>query len=383
MVNLKLGLVVFLFFIFSSSAYGLGIGPGRMEMDFKPNLRQPLTISVFNSVDDYFPVEVSVSGELAEYTDFKKQTVILDPLGSKDFKFNLNLPSKLERPGNHTLYITARQTDFVGSSGDSPSTVGALVAVRTELIVFVPFDGPYIDAKFNAPNVEAGNNLPFSVLIRNLGNEPVSDIQGVIRIQDANGDEVGYLDFKTSLGLSEEKDVKLEWDTSEQSSGIYLAYLTIDYDKGGKYETNTEFRLGSYYISILKLQKFIEKGRINEYDSLILSTWNSAIDNVYTELEIDYNGQKRTFKSESFELGSWENKSIRLFIDARGMESGVYPSKFSVYYPDGSNYVDFDLKVGSKINILIYVAAGALVLVALVLLILFRNKIFKKKRNKK
>ncbi|MFH1376421.1 MAG: hypothetical protein ABIH25_02185 [Candidatus Woesearchaeota archaeon] len=375
-------LLILLFCLFVPiNVSAIGISPGSITMGFEPNFKHQIEFFAINSYDDTpFNAEIFIDGELAQYTDFEGRNITLEPGEKRGFNFNLILPSNFDRPGNHTGGIVIRQTEL--SDKAEGMGVGAFVAVRASILVLVPYDGPYLDAKFHSADMEKGFKVPFSVLMRSLGDEPIDYLKGTITIFDSVGDEVGDISFEDSLIINEEKEISFKWDSIGQSAGFYTANLLIEYGKN-TYEANTEFKLGYYYIDILKLQNYVEEGKISEYAATILSTWNSPIEGVHVELVINYNNDRKSFKSESFSMDGWQEKAVNFFIDARNMEKGKYPAEFTVYYGDSSNSVDFDIKVKTKTDNVVYIIV-ALIIIVITIFIIFRKKILNKfkKRGK-
>ncbi len=374
----KYFLILIAVFLLSVNVYALGISPSKIELDFQPNLKQEFEFLALNSLNVSFPVEVFISGELEQYTNFEKQNVVLEPYENRAFKFTLELPDEFDEPGNHTADLVVLQKELIQTEGGD-YTIGAVVSVRSPMIVFVPFDGPFVDVIFESRNVEIGKEVPFLITFNNLGTEPIDQINGEVIIFDSKEESVGSLTLKESLNLNEEKQITLLWDSGDNTAGIYSAILKIDYS-GGSSEEKAEFKLGSYFVDILEYQKEIEKGKINKYESIILSTWNDPLQSVYAQLDINYLDELQVFKSESFALEGWENKTVTMFVDGTSMEKGTYPAKLSVFYGNTSTSINFDIEVITN-RVIIYTVAGIIVFVAVLLFILLRKKLFK--RNKK
>ena len=130
---MKKCIVILVVFIFSiTNVYALGISPARIDIEFTPGLKQDITFFVFNTGNTSFPAEVSFVGELSRYSNFNKETFVLEPFEQKQFKMMLEFPSSFEVPGWHGGEIVAKQTELsnVGGNGNS---IGALVVVRASV----------------------------------------------------------------------------------------------------------------------------------------------------------------------------------------------------------------------------------------------------------
>jgi hypothetical protein len=362
----KIIFFVFVVFILIEGIHALGIGPGKLEFDFEPGMEKEISFFVINSLNVSFPVRVYISGELAQYADFETQDIILEPKEQRKFDFVLKFPSKFERPGEHRADIMAVQTEYIGGSNQGTG-VGALVGIKAPIIVRVPYEGPYLEAKISAKDVGVNGSVPFTIEMESFGEEPVEHLNGRIKIFNYKNEEVGSLSFEESLGVKEKKAIVLRWDSEGNNPGIYRADLDIEYSNR-KFNSSTMFRLGDYFIDILDYQDSLEAGKIDEYYISLLSTWNEPIGDVYLELSIKYGEDLKSFKSEVFDIDSWENKTINFFVDARNIKKGVYPASLIVFYGNDSNKVDFDIKIVKKSNLWIYFLAVMLVVIVLIML---------------
>lgn len=368
--------------MFSSGVSAIGISPSRIEIDFVPNLEYPVEFAIYNSVNYSYPALVTVTGELAEFTDFEEQYVVLEPNGMAQFSYTLSLPREMEHPGNFSLQMSALQA----SMDDRASGVlGARVGVRSNLIVIVPFDGPYMDAELSIPNSEVGSQVPITISMRNLGTTDLPTINGEITFFGFDGEEIDSMSFDDSLELKQDKSITLYWDSSEMSGGVYTAELVGNYGDQS-FESGTEFRLGSFFVDILEYQDEVKVGEINDYYTTLMSTWNSPIQDAFVELDVTYGRDVITSKSESFDLFGWQNDTVKMYFDATGIEKGKYPAKLTVFYGNGSNSVDFDLNVKSfflSTQMIIYgsVIAGFVIVIAVLIIFMMRRR--KIKRGKK
>src|SRR3989344_3471701 len=104
--------------------------------------------------------------------EFKKEE------SSKGFRYKVKLPEKLE-PGLHTGDVVALELPKL-SEGET--FVGATVAVVTQLHVFVPYPGKYVDFDFNVLNPEQGDTATFVVPVVSRGKLGIGEVRAVIDI---------------------------------------------------------------------------------------------------------------------------------------------------------------------------------------------------------
>src|SRR5438270_13595426 len=82
----------------------IGVSPAIYDVDFKPGLKQVFHFEFFS--DDGYPVEVSKGGDLAQYVELSNN-YLSD--GSGGINVLLNLPDKIDIPGQHVISIGGKQ----------------------------------------------------------------------------------------------------------------------------------------------------------------------------------------------------------------------------------------------------------------------------------
>jgi hypothetical protein len=362
--------------LFCLDVGALGISPSKINYDFEPGLSDEITFRVINSESVPFNVEVYVEGDLAEYFDFERTPVTLPPGEAREFTVFFNFPSDLRiAPGEHRTDIVAAQV----GDGEEGGTVAAFVAVAIPVLVEVPYEGIFLDAKIEIGEAEAGTPVDFGIELISLGKEVISIVNGNIGIINEEGVVVDEIIFQElNIQPLDTRLVSLEWFPGDNSAGIYNATLFIEYD-GEEANFVKEFRLGDLLIDILDLEeKKFKKGQINRINVLTRSFWNYEINDAYAEIFIFGSSSK----SESMTFGSWEEKTVPVYFDMNGLESGEYEARVVLSYEGVTTEKVFDITIGAilfSVTNLIY-AGLVVVLIVLVVLFLKKRKLFKSKK---
>src|SRR3989344_3108098 len=78
------------------SQAALGVSPGKIEINFEPNLEASYTFQVIGD-NPSVALEIFTRGELGKYVTFDRKELA----GGGDFTATLKLPEKIDKPGVH------------------------------------------------------------------------------------------------------------------------------------------------------------------------------------------------------------------------------------------------------------------------------------------
>tara|TARA_Y100000034_G_scaffold111948_1_gene145507 strand:- start:1109 stop:2221 length:1113 start_codon:yes stop_codon:yes gene_type:complete len=361
---------VVLLFLFES-VFAIGIGPSKEIIDFEPNLEKKIEYYVINQ--DIAPVNVLVykRGDLMNIIELENQTFEIGMDGTKVFDVLLKLPSSLP-PGNNEVQIVASQ--LPGGDDDSGTVVTSLVNVVARLIIKVPYEDQYLKANIGVSDVKLGENVFVDLNLENLGLEDIDNYIGEIKIFDSSKKMLGSSDISGNLLSGESNSKQIEIEIDETFSGKHFAELSIDYSGKNVFD-NTSFMIGNVFIEILDYPKEVYFGEISSYEIKIKSNWNEDINDAYAQLDI---GEK-SFKSEDFNIGKWEEKIVKFYVDMNNIEVGNYPAILSLHYEDTSTIEEFEISVVKKSsNLYIY---GGILLILILVFFIYKKK-FKIKYKK-
>ena len=350
----------------------LGISPSVIEYGFKPNYEEDVEYIVYNDANITKTVKITQRGDLVDYIELDEREIEIEPFKSTTFIVKLRWPEMFERPGEYNSLILAEEVESY-----SGGTVGGKISVAGRILVYVPYQDQFLYInKLDMQDVEIGNNASVLITLQNLGLKEIDNYQGVIDVYDSNNNKVGSQSFNGALKIQEVVDRKFEFEIGTKT-GVHFAELNIDYS-GKKAYKNDTFRVGDLYIDILDYPKKIYKGDINVYEFKVMSNWNLPIKDAFSQMDINYIDRKLNFKSENFDINAWEEKTIKMYIDARDLEKGTYPTTLSLHYGNRTTIEEFDLKVIDKFN-MIYLYLGIPILIIILIFIYLKRKKGRKK----
>ena len=366
-------LLVLVILFFSNSVYAISISPGNTVVYFEPDKTEKIDFFVTNLENDNMDVKVFIDGPQKENMNFEDQSFSLKYGEKKEFSFDFKMPSQMNSPGDFTTKIYAHQLSK--NSLDS-GTIGATAGVISNVILRVPYEGPYLSAKITANSVSVGQPVEFKLRIDNLGSVSIPYIEGKIIIYDSLNNSVDELIFEDSLNLNTVKETSLYWNSEGRSADEYTAKLIINYQTK-TFETETVFKLGDLFVEIVNYEDEVTSGKINEYPFTLRSGWNQKINEVYIILYVNVSGNELDFKDKSFELKPWEEVNMTSYIDVRSIPPGKYDASFSVFYDDFVNSEDFVLNVKKSVNLLaifIWVMVLVIIIIGVILLKMLRKQ---------
>lgn len=315
----------------AGDACALGIGPGRVELDFQPGLSQTLEYLILNNEQKDVTVEVYVGGDLSEYVSCSADTLHFSPQEvTKTFTCDLRLPDSIETPGVRDTRIgVVESMEAVSTEG---ATMGGRVGVESQLWVRVPYPGYYAEIGLSAPNTAIGEDVMFTLKVSNKGTEPFT-ASGTIKVFDA-ARELASLDAgQASLQPGESRELTASWPTEGRGAGEYRAIATVDYS-GNIKEAEAMFRIGELRAEITGVPKVsVPLGDIAKFRVSVESVWNDPISGIYVDLDVTKSGKSvSSGKSETFSLAGWEKKEVLVYIDTADMAPGTYDVRATLNY---------------------------------------------------
>ncbi|MBU0760847.1 MAG: hypothetical protein KJ600_01985 [Nanoarchaeota archaeon] len=337
---------VLIFVLFASNAAGLGAFPGRATIDFVPGLEKTVTFTIVNSDQKDVTVVVSAQGELEEYISISENVIKMkadEP--SKEISYTLKLPQTLT-PGLHTADVVVVQLpeQFVDTGQMS---VGAAVAVLTQVYLDVPYPGKYAEANMNVLG-EPDGSMRFVISLDSKGEFDIVRAAGSIDIFTSLNEKIASV--KTNeIGLSAGRRGELvaTWDSRSMPSGLYRAVAEVVYDE----ETMTiekEFGVGRQRLSLegIEVNDF-SLGEIAKFEVLVKNEWSEKITGAFIEMMVysEAGNVLADFKSANYDIEPLEQELMVAFWDTEGVKEGNYDSILYLRYLDASDKIDLSLGV--------------------------------------
>ena len=357
-----------------ASAAMAGVSPGIYAVNFEPNLK---TIAAFNFMSDGDSVfEVYVEGDLAKYVKLDPEELV----GGGTVAVILDLPSKIDVPGNHVLHIGARQAP--GGEGG----IGISANPQGTIIVIVPYPGKYATVSLSANNANVGEPVKFNAIATSLGKEDINAYAILDIISMKEKKQVDRIDFGSRfIPSTKSEQFYRELETKNYKAGNYNATIIVTYGGEKPAKESVIFKLGELFVDILSYSNDFERGKINRFNIEAESFWNDPIENLYANVTIlDYN---ITFLTPSIDIAPWSKAFLTGYFDTTPIQEKKFKAKITLSYQDKTTEKVVDLRFKSKISILTYAIIGGIVFVAILLaiaiILLIRRKNAKEKKKKK
>lgn len=228
---------IFLFFLFfSNSVLGLGISPGRVEIDFEPNLQTSFEMAAVNRpardqvAEIYYDLKLlgeDLAYEYENVVSFERNKI---PFTSEEesterLMVYLNFPEGFSEGGIHELRVGVRPYVEPGE--------GLVIRAGNELSVFISVSEEYVDGKYkvvkdvkiigiNAGSVKQGEIADIEVKIKSESEVLLNDVYAVVKILN-KGDEIRSLETdKISIGPNEEKILSTRFNPGALTGSLVL-----------------------------------------------------------------------------------------------------------------------------------------------------------------
>lgn len=396
----KILIFVLMLILLSGTVLGLGVTPARTTMDFVPNHQESIDFTILNSEKKDLSLVLYARGDLESSISFVQDQISMTDLEeSKTASYNINLPPNLS-PGLHKTDIVVLENSPSAASGGQ-AHIGTVLGVATQLYVYVPYPGKYIDAELGIHG--SPEKKQFIIGMVNRGKEDVNSVKAEIFIYDSSGNVVK--DFETnemSLAAGVKGELFYEWDV-DISDGKYLAKAVLEYD-GNEVLFEKEFEVGELILDLKQI--FVENfvlGEVAEFNMIVENKWSEVITSAYAEMRVfdqDFS-EIANFKSATYDIPPRSQETMIYYWDTQGIGADVYDANIIMHYagkrtqqdlkldvqPDkieviGLGYVISELPTrdsGSLVVILMTII-GVLVIANILWFLVFRKRM-KKKRD--
>ena len=396
------GLFVFILTTgFMQSVFALGITPGRTTLDYAPGKIETYQFEVVNSDQQEIEIVVLVQGELnASVSVSEVSFKMLNGEASKKLSYTLTMPSGL-KPGLHTAEIVALQ--LPGKSGSSGTYVGATVGVATQIHVYVPYPGKYLEASFDVMPSGDGD-IRFIVPVISRGELGIVRAKAVIDIYTSLNEKIdSVVTDEIEIKSLDRRELTTLWKPEGAPPGRYKAVATIIYDE----ETTTvekEFSIGEQNLEIKNIEvNDFSLGGIAKFEILVENKWSEIIPGAFVQMQIfNKEGQVMAdFKSAAYDIPPLEKKLVTAFWDTDGVGEGTYDSSIFLKFAQQSLKQDLKLEVSedditvvglgyviknksgksgesNSLLVVLIAAIGILVLLNVVWFLMLRKKVLKK-----
>lgn len=344
------------FLVISGVSAMAGVRPSSYTVDFQPNLKNTFTFQFLS--DDSSTFDTYVEGDLAQYVTISTSHL---PPGAGTVEAKLNLPSRIDVPGVHKIFIGAKEV--------LPAEQGVGLAANTRGVIFVnvPYPGRYAEISLSVDDANVGEDTKLVLAVTSKGEEPIDTDSRI----DIYSNDSGFIET-IPLGHNEiqpEESISLEHTLATKSykPGDYRAVAHVLYN-GNDATQEVGFRLGELSIEIANYTSIVRKNIINRFLITAKSHWNNNIDNVYADVHVL--DQNIEFKTPSVSIARWDQADLEGFLDTTTLSnSSSFVVQMDVHYNDKVTTKKARIRfVGEKDYTIYFVLAG--VLVAIIVLVL-------------
>jgi len=347
-------LVVLLMIVFvMSNVMALGITPGRITLSYEPGSQKILGFSIINSEKKEMNLELFARGELNESISLAEDSLSMGADESeRKLSYSFSIPSELS-PGPHSAGIVVVQSAG-GSSGNT--FIGAATGVETEISVFVPYPGKYIEADLNIYGQEEGKEINFVIPVVNRGLEDLEKINAAITIYSSNNKKIAKIDTnEISLASGERGELNAAWVLGNNvPSGNYRAVAKVMYH-GSFIELEKNFVVGAPKLNLESIEVTDFKlGGVAEFKMTIENEWDGLIKGAYAHMTVyDDKGAKiGDFTSPSYDVLPLSRNVFVSYWDTANVGKGIYNSSVVLNYAEKSDENAIKLNVSEdKISV--------------------------------
>jgi len=379
--------IFFILLLILPNVYAIGVTPGRTSIDFSPSMEKEVGFSIVNTEHKAMNVAFTITGDLKEYISLSNDVVSFNSdEDSKEFKYKIKLPEKLT-PGLHIAEIEA--IELPENINDVKLVVKATVSVVTQVYVYVPYPGKYVDVSLDIIPKEDSNKVNFYIPLVSRGQEKINSAKGTIDIYKGNEKIDMVSTNEVSLITTEKKELSAVWDAV--NGGEYTAKIKVVYD-GNVKEVEKKFSVGNESIGLLGVStNNFKLGDVARIRILVQNKLSDDAKDASASLSVFSSNSEKIadLKSENYDLPALSNTEMIVYWDTEKLETGDYDSELGINYNKKFIVKNLQIKVtensmtftgtgfamasegGQKLNTssIYYIVIGILVLVNLAWLV--------------
>jgi len=330
----------------------IGITPGRTPVNFESGLKKTIPFSIINNEHKDMKVVLRIEGDLAEYVALEQAIVDFSSTEeTKNFKYFVSLPKKIEKPGVHTAEIIAME--LPKESDRQGYYVGATTAVATQLYVRVPYPGKYAEAKLTIVGGQKENEpVNFYVEVINWGTEDLNDISADVDIFLIDK-TLRISTNKKTITAKNKGELAATWIPDEKiPPGVYKAKVRLNYGGNKPAYCEKNFMIGDSSLEIIEIKVDKFKGEQTGFNAIfkikVESNWNEKITGAYARVFIDTKENEIEFGSSPIDIKPFGREDMFATWNSQKDMKGEYNGKIVLHYNGKTK--DNKMKVDIKEN---------------------------------
>ncbi len=327
--------------------HALGITPGRTTINFEENLEREIKFKILNNEHKDLKLAVYARGDLAEYIEIPIGEVELKAEEeSKELTYKVKLPAVIEEPGLHEAEIVVREITTEGGKGEV--SINIMLAVATQLHVYVPYPGKYIVAKLDIIGGKSEKKVLFFVPLINFGEKDVKSAKAEIIIMDMYEKVINKVETdEKSVPGEGRAELSAQIDPSPLLPGVYRVIARIVYDGFTTTAENTFYVKDFLLIPLDISVRDFTLGEIAKFNILVENIGNIEIKDAYSLMLLDRDGENiANLKSVPTDFKPLEKKEMVSYWETKDIKAGEYEGKLMLRYEDKTDERDIRTIVG-------------------------------------
>ncbi|MEM4638131.1 MAG: hypothetical protein QXK76_03875, partial [Candidatus Woesearchaeota archaeon] len=402
-VNIFIVITLFMIISVSINVNALGIAPSKTIINSEDIKDKDYLLKgyILNNDKKDMNIVIIPQGSYAEYIKLDNAYISINK-NDKEKEFTYTISNEILKnlnPGENKIILLVAEIPSSAVSGGTK--INSLLAVEHQIIINVPYPGIYAEGIFFINEANVNETIHFAVNVINKGTKDISNVNGELVIKGPTNEELLRLKSNTISIINSKNSGKLYVDyVANLNPGIYYAEFIVNYEDK-QFVLRKTFTIGSVNAEIkdLRVEDF-RIGYIAKVNIDVLNRWNLPINDAYAILQvIDKNGNIISeTKTASSTLKQLTTTTLTGYWDSKGITTGIYDMKISLYYNNLVSEKVFDAAIGvdsvkvnnmasgmvtakresEKSNTLLYIIVFLLVIVNIFLVYVY----FKYIRNK-
>ena len=349
-MNSKIINIIVMFLIVATIVEALGVSPGRTTLFFEPNLEKEVKFTILNNEQKDLKLAIYAKGDLAGYVELPKGDIELKPNeNSKELSYKIKLPADMEEPGLHGAEIVIREITI--EKGQKDISIGAMQAVITQLLVYVPYPGKYIVAKLDIVEGKVNEKVSFFVPLINFGEEEVKSAKAEIIVMDLQNNLIDKVETdEQQVPAKGRAELSAIMNSSKLTPGISKVIAKITYD-GFTTTAENAFYMKDFWLIPLDISvRDFTLGDIAKFNILVENIGNVNIKDADSLMLLDSKDGKAiaNLKSVPSDFKAFEKKEILSYWDTKEVREGDYNGKIILRYEGKSDERGIRAKVGKN-----------------------------------
>lgn len=319
--------------LFIASVSAVGLSPARIDLAFKPNLHEEVSISLINSASRPLNATLQLGGDLAQYMKTEEGFFVIPPYQAKAYKIIIDFPAVIRRPGDNLVRVHAIQAPI--DTGEEIRGIGATISVEGKIVVRVPYTGKYAEATLILKDINEGEQSTATFTVTNLGLEDIIGATGTLQIFDTTNTLLDTLTTPTiTIPAEATETILLALDSTNYGAGIFPVTAQVDYDGDSTEKIHKELRIGSLFVNITDYTREAYTKTLVPFTIHVHNRWNNVIEHLSADIRFLKEGTQigEVLKTPSITVSPWDQSTLSALWDTTPIEPGTYNAEITLRY---------------------------------------------------